>query len=128
MTVRIVVADSREARFYDIERADMPLRRVGHLPEGKTHHQHERESVSHQHEADPFVRQVAHALETARQQNTFERLVLIAGPQVLGLLRGALSKSLTAEIVAEVPKDLVHQSDADVLAHVPESAFAHQQK
>ena len=54
----------------------------------------------------------------------FDRLVLMAGPSFLGLLRAALSKPLRASLVAEVPKDLVHQGEDALRSHLTPQIFA----
>ena len=47
----------------------------------------------------------------------------MAAPGFLGLLRKALPRSVQEAVVAEVHKDLVHQPDEVVQAHVPREAF-----
>jgi protein required for attachment to host cells len=47
----------------------------------------------------------------------------MAGAPFLGMLRAALRKSVRAAVVAEVSKDLVHQTERDVLKHVPWKIF-----
>jgi protein required for attachment to host cells len=43
----------------------------------------------------------------------------MAGPAFLGLLRDALPKTLERVVAAQVNKDLVHQSEAAITAHLP---------
>jgi protein required for attachment to host cells len=50
-------------------------------------------------------------------------MILIAGPPFLGLLRAALPRALQSAVAAEVPKDLVHQSDEVVRQHLPQEAL-----
>ena len=153
MRVRIVVADQGEARFYDIARPDAGLQPAGRLTDPKAH-LHDRDfksdrpgrvfdhapaatgrrgAVAHhgtggerrprKHEAELFARQIAEQLDAATP-GEFDRLVLMAGPAFLGLLRAALSKALHLKLVAEVPKDLVHQGDDAVRAHLSSEIFA----
>jgi protein required for attachment to host cells len=70
-----------------------------------------------------FARQIAAELDSARRRNSFDRIVLIAGPSFIGLLRSALSESVRATLVAEVRKDLVRQDESIVRAYVPPDAF-----
>ncbi len=70
-----------------------------------------------------FARQVAAELDGARLRDGFDRIVLIAGPAFIGLLRSALSEPVRATLVAEVRKDLVHQEESMVHAYVPPEAF-----
>ncbi len=153
MRIRIVVADQGEARFYDVVRPGAALRAVGRITDPKAH-LHDRDfksdrpgrvfdhastatgrrgAVAHhgtggerrprKHEAQLFARQIAEQLEAARPGG-FDRLVLVAGPPFLGVLRAALSKPLLANLVAEVPKDLVHQGDDVLRAHLVPEIFA----
>ncbi len=71
-----------------------------------------------------FARQVAAELDTARRSVGFDRIVLMAGPAFIGLLRSALSESVRATLVAEVRKDLVRQDESIVHAYIPPEAFS----
>jgi len=152
MRIRIVVADQAEATFYDIEHLAEGLHAAGRLEHPEAH-LHDRDLVSdrpgrvfdrapnpghrrgatarhgtggerspHKHEAQLFARRVAE--ELARQGPGFDRLVLMAGPQMLGLLREALTETTREKLVAEVNKDLAHQPSSAVLEHLPQTAFA----
>lgn len=153
MHMRIVVADQSEARFYDTEGAAAPLRLTGHLtdPKGRLHdrdfksdrpgrvfdhaapatgrrgavghHGTGGERHPHKHEAVLFAHRIADELDTARLEKQFDRVVLVAEPAFLGLLRAALPKRFHAVIVATVPKDLVHQDETVLRAHLPEHAY-----
>ncbi len=153
MQVRIVVADQGEARFYDAGRRDARLLEVGrvenpearmhdrdlksdrpgrvfdHAPTGAgrrgavAHHAVGGESTPRKHEARIFAKQIVEELERARREEGFERIVLMAGPAFLGLLRQALPSSLHPMVVAEVPKDLVHQDEEAIQAHLPREVF-----
>jgi protein required for attachment to host cells len=151
MRVRIVVADRGEARFYDVASLRAPLKLAGRLsdstarlhdrdlttdrpgrvfdhappPTGRrgavAHHGAGDEPGPREHEAERFARQIAERLEAARQG--FDRVVLMAEPGFLGTLRIALSKGVAASVAAEVPKDLVHQDDDAVRAHLTREMF-----
>jgi protein required for attachment to host cells len=47
----------------------------------------------------------------------------MAGAPFLGMLRAALRKSVRATVIAEVPKDLVHQTEREVRMHMPREVF-----
>ncbi len=153
MIIRIVVANEGEAHFYDTSRPGAPLTEAGHLENPSAHlHDRDlksdrpgrvfdrapsgtgrRGAVSHhgvggerrprRHEAELFARHVVEALETARREERFERVVLIAAPAFLGLLRAALPKSLRSSVAAEVDKDLVRQPEEAIQAQLPRAAF-----
>jgi protein required for attachment to host cells len=150
--VRIVVAGAAEARFYDTDSPKGPLHLAARLTDPNAH-LHDRDRVTdrpgrkfdhaplgarrgatarhstggeespRKHEAEVFARRVAEELERGNSHNGFERVVVIAGPSFLGLLRNALSSSLRSKIVAEIPKDVVHQAESAVQEHLPQEAF-----
>lgn len=135
---RIVVADQSEANFYD-RRGRGALKPAGHLADPKARlHEREltsdrpgrvfervasvkgrkdaavRHSVDggrspRKHRAEVFARKVVGELRNAQRSGGFDRLVIIAAPAFLGLLRVAMPKTLREAIVREIPKDLVHQ-------------------
>lgn len=55
---------------------------------------------------------VIHALEAEWQKGAHDRIVLAAGPKMLGALRDAMPKALAGHIAAELSKDL-----SDIPAH-----------
>lgn len=153
MRIRIVVANQAEAAFYDVEsridapqfrtritdpqahlhdrdfKSDRPGRVFDHAPaiagrRGATaHHGTQGERRPRKHEAELFARRVAEQLEEAQHKGEFDRLVVMAAPTFLGLLRRALPGSMRPRIAAEVGKDLVHEPPGVVQAHVPREAF-----
>jgi protein required for attachment to host cells len=150
MYIRIVVADESTAIFYDLEgptkslqlagRIDDPRARLhdqdlvsdrpgrvfdhGPLRAGRRgaspHHGTGGEHDAHKHEVESFARQLAHELETAQRAGSFDRLVVMAGPKFLGMLREVLPASVSSTIAAEVAKDLVHQPPNTIKAHLPQ--------
>jgi protein required for attachment to host cells len=75
------------------------------------------------HEAALFAQKIADRLERARRDDEFDRLVVMAPPAFLGLLRQALSQSLRASVAAEVNKSLVQRPLSVMQAHLPDAAF-----
>jgi protein required for attachment to host cells len=150
---RILVADQSEARFYDLERGS-PMQIAGRLlnPDAHLHDRDlksdrpgrvfsraatpgTRRGASARHatggENSPrkrvallFARQIGGELDRARRAGRFDRLVVMAGPQFLGVLRTALPSALRKVTVAEVGRDLVHQSERVLRAHLPPEALA----
>jgi protein required for attachment to host cells len=153
MLTRVVIADQSEARFYDVERVGAPFRLVARLTDSiarlhdrdlksdkpgrvfdhaassgqrrgaVAHHSTGGESSPRKHETQLFARRIAQELETAHRENRFERVVLIAGPAFLGVLRAELPKSVSTAVAAEVPKDFVHESEEAMHAHLSKYAF-----
>jgi protein required for attachment to host cells len=140
MRVRILVASQSDARFFDLDHwEDMP-RASGELTDSKAHlHNRDfnsdrpgrvfdhasswpngrREETPRRHEAAVFATRIADELERARRAEEFERLIVMAGPAFLGLLRHAFPEALRHTVLAEVPKDLVHQGASVVREHIP---------
>ncbi|HTY48869.1 MAG TPA: host attachment protein [Steroidobacteraceae bacterium] len=151
--VRVVVADEGSARFYDLISLQEPLQPFDDLVDHRAHlHDRDfksdrpgrvfdhaaaagarRGSVGHhatggdrrprQHEAEQFARRIIDALEAGRRAGGFQALVLMAGPPFLGVLRAAMPAALRAVVTAEVHKDLVHEGEQAVRAHLPPDAF-----
>lgn len=154
MRIRIVVANQAEAAFYDLEsrngepkfatrltdplahlhdrdlKSDRPGRVFDHAPlaghrRGATaHHGTGGERRPRKHEAEVFARQVAEQLERARHNAEFDRLVVMAAPSFLGLLREVLPDSVRPHVAAEVRKDLVNAPAAKMRAHIPPGVFS----
>jgi protein required for attachment to host cells len=150
MNVRIVVANESGALLYDLKDAtkalqftgklsnprarlhdrdlvsDRPGRRPDHAPVqsgrrgASPHHATAGAHEAHEHEVESFARQVAHELEVAGVAGQFDRLVIMAGPKFLGMLRALLPASVSSALVAEVPKDLVNQPVHAIREHLPE--------
>ncbi len=152
MNVRIVVADERQASFYDAvtpkspmtergslhnERGgkrdieletDRPGRRFGGVGHGNGgveghHHGVTGEKSTVQHELTLFAKEVAQRIETDRARNEFDRLVLVAGPKMLGLLRQSLSSPTQSMLAGEISKDILRQGPEVILKAVPIEAF-----
>jgi protein required for attachment to host cells len=152
MRIRVVVASQGEVCLYDLGsrtgrlklaarwsdplahlhdrdfKSDRPGRVFDHASgagrRGATaHHGTGGERRPRRHEAELFARRVAEQLTEASRKGEFDRLVLMAPPAFLGLLRKAIPGSMRDQVAAEVRKDLMHQSPAVVLAHVPPEAL-----
>ncbi|HEX7013287.1 MAG TPA: host attachment protein [Steroidobacteraceae bacterium] len=145
--MRLVVADQREANFFDLRNGvaqpesrgtiineasglkdrDLESDRSGRRF-GGTHgarHAVDGERSTERHETEQFAREVARAIEGARVRHEFDRLVLVAEPRMLGLLREALPESCRAVVAAEIPKDLVHHEPSVIRDAVPREVFFH---
>jgi protein required for attachment to host cells len=154
MSIRVVVADQSEAKFYDLGRrpeklqlvsrlldplahlhdrdfkSDRPGRVFDHAPmsggrRGATaHHATTGERRPRRHEAEQFARRIADELERAQRHREFDALIILAGPMFLGLIREALSHAVRSTVVAEITKDLVHKSAREVIKHLPPRSYA----
>lgn len=155
MNVRVVVADERQANFFDTPRygaplllratlenpvggmrdieleADRPGRRFGGAsgvrhgsgPQQAHHHGVDGERSTERHELSLFAKEVAQKIDGDRMKREFDRLVIIAGPKMLGLLRQELPDTCKGVVAGEIPKDLA-QHGTDVIRNVlPREAF-----
>jgi protein required for attachment to host cells len=139
--VWILVADSSEARIYSARnlRSELELvdrltheasrlhaRELGSDVPGRVHdrfgpgrHSLDQGQQLKHTEKQRFAREIAARLAEAQQQGKFDRLVVMAGPEFLGILRACLDKSVAETVIAEVSKDLVAHDVAAIRTHLP---------
>jgi protein required for attachment to host cells len=67
-----------------------------------------------------FAKTLARFLEKEALKKSYQRLVLVASPNMLGDLRSELSVHALAAVSDQVNKDLVHMDDAAVAKHLSE--------
>ena len=65
-----------------------------------------------------LAKHIVAALEAEWHKGGAGRIVLVAGPKMLGVLRKAMPKALAAEITQEINKDLSDIPDQDLAAHL----------
>lgn len=153
MRMRVVVADQSEASMYELQTDRNALELVTRLSDPKAHlHDRDfnsdrpgrvfdhaaapgkRRGATAHHatgserrprrlEAEHFATQIAEVLDRGLQRGEFDTVVLMAGPFFLGLLRRALSPSVSAVVRGEITKDLVHQSADAILEYLPLPPF-----
>ncbi len=127
----VVVANKAKAQIYSQKRLRGPLSLVRTLAheKGRAHLQdlvsdqpgrvHDRMGPA-RHRMEPntgfqeedllrFARSVADHLTSAHQRKDFDRLVLIAAPALLGILRKTISPHVAEVIIDEIPKDMIGQ-------------------
>jgi protein required for attachment to host cells len=61
-----------------------------------------------------FAKQIAQALNTLKERNDFDALVLVADPQTLGQIRSALHKTVENAVIKSLSKDLTNHSLAEI--------------
>jgi len=69
-------------------------------------------------EASNFAREIADQILDRRNANEFDRLVLVAEPGFLGMLRDALDDATAKTIHGEVRKDIVDRPLDDIKEHL----------
>jgi protein required for attachment to host cells len=111
----IVVADGARARIFLAERLDHPWQVVAEQehPESRARTPElvtdmpalERGTLPKEREAELFAREIAEQLERAFHAHQFQRLVLVAPPEMMGYLRNALPDTVAAVVTDEITKD-----------------------
>ena len=87
---------------------------------GEGRHAMERPSDPHRSAKKVFAGTLATMLAEQAARNSFDRLVIVAPPQMLGDLRAALSPNVRDKVHAELGKDLTHVPDHDLMPHLAE--------
>jgi protein required for attachment to host cells len=82
-------------------------------------HAIEREDL-HRKEKERFAQSLAESLEKRFANREYERLVIAAAPETLGIIRSALSDKVRAVIMAEVAKDLTKIPNPQIRPHLGE--------
>lgn len=138
----IVVAESSQARIFSAHTPIAPLNeltamshpqsraKVGELVStgrgltfqsaGEGRHTTEPSQDAKAHEAELFARQVVQYLETGRNEHRFDRLIVVAPPAFLGLMRSVYSDALAKLVTHEVPKNLAQLPTPEIRSHLPE--------
>jgi protein required for attachment to host cells len=132
----IVVADRSRARIFSVETPKGPLIELADLvhPEARAH---ERDLTSDrpgrsrdQHVLSPphsardqqaqgFAREIADELEDGRHNARFEQLLVVAAPDILGMLRKTMSTSVAKTVTLEIDKNMTQHDPADIRKLLP---------
>jgi len=107
-----------KAQAIDADRPGRSFQSSGMKRHGMT-----REVDAKTQETMTFARQVAERLENARRQGEVERVILVAAPQFLGLLRQTFGADLRRIIDQEFNLDLLQMNPQEIRAHLPEALF-----
>lgn len=138
----VLVADSSRARIFTTSNSAAPLQEQETLahPEGRLHeqsltsdlpgkdsnrtgsghHAMDAETEPKRQEAIDFAKRIAKHLDQARSKKEISRLIIVAAPSFLGILRDQLSKPTAKLIAWELDKNLVQQNPDDIRAHMPQ--------
>lgn len=136
MTTLIAVAQKAVARFFRHPAAGEPLEELETLdhPQSALHNgdlvtdspgaTKERmgpqvramqpQQTAKEREAENFARQVAARIRDARLSNEYDRAVVIAAPEFLGLLRASLDPTESAFITDEIAKNVATHDRASI--------------
>lgn len=133
----IVVADGAHARVFEEKRPLAPLQELpdhGMNQKGSDRPAAKGSATVHEragsgrhagHDDSPkeeaehrFLKRLAAHLDEAARAKAFDRVVLVAPPKALGLLRGELSSAVAAMVEASDPHDRVSETAADLHKHL----------
>ena len=68
-----------------------------------------------------FVKKIVELLESANFRGDYDRLVLLAAPAMLGVIRKTLTSKLTKAVIKEIPKDVIGQDLGKIQAQLRRS-------
>jgi protein required for attachment to host cells len=63
-----------------------------------------------------FMKKIVGVLES--RQGDFDRLILVAPPRALGLLRKSLPDTVASKVTGEIGKDLTQLPNAELASHL----------
>lgn len=135
MTTYIVVADAARARIFtrdalELAEQESMVHAAGRLHEGDlitdrrgadvhesmstTSRSSGEEGAASRHENELFAKEVVQRLYTARVDNRMEKLIMVAPPKFLGLLREKLDNPTQKLVIHTLSKDLSKASLSDI--------------
>lgn len=140
MNTWVVVADSSRARFLTMESRSQPLKELADMVHTQSR-LHEGEVLSDregnisrghgnggysfeaptdlkEHELETFARQIAHKLEEGRVSGTYQKLILVAPPSLLGKVRQTVNHHVLEMISHSLDKNLVAEDADEILKRI----------
>ena len=99
--------------------SDRPGRTFDRAGEGR--HAKEPPTDPARYEKERFAREVAQKLDDDRKHHNFDELIVVAPPQFLGDLRGAMSVQLKGCVSKEVNKDFSKMKPTEILEHLKDT-------
>lgn len=136
----VIVAESSRARIFAMRGLANPLQELedlvnpaGSEPEralasdrpGRTTDSSARRRHAKEPQVSPreqvalvFAREIADRIEQGRTHGKFEKLIIVAAPEFLGLLRRSLTETSRQKIWKEVRKNLVREDERIIRDHL----------
>lgn len=75
-----------------------------------------------EHQTEVFARDIADYLLRGYQDRHFQKLMLVASPQFLGVIRKLLHPDLISSVTLEINKDYTHLDKKELLEHLDEKS------
>ena len=137
----LVVADQTRARIFEVDRSQNELSEIEHLvnPDARLHERdlvsddkgraydsfgtgrhamENRVSAKHQNVVD-FVGRINEKLLLELNARKYNKLYLMAAPELLGILRDKLDPHIQKVVAAEIHKSMTRHSISDIAQHLP---------
>lgn len=76
-----------------------------------------------EHDLSLFAKEVGRRIDADRVGHKFDKLVIVAPPKMLGLLRRAMPAPLQSMVAGEVAKDLTRHGPDAIVNTIPRDAF-----
>lgn len=136
----VLVADESAARLFASDKIRVELNEIEVLvnPEARIHerelgterkgrgfesanpsrHAMEPSTSIREERARDFAREIARKLEQGANQQSYERLILIAAPDFLGLLRQQFRAGVQDRVARSIDKNLVKETPQVILGHL----------
>jgi protein required for attachment to host cells len=138
----VLVADSSRARIFAVDTPRGPLREIEDLvhPPSRLHdrelgtdrpgrsfdsagegrHAMEQDVSAKEQEVIYFAGDLASRLEAGRTRREYDRLILVAPPAFLGVLRKKISGETAKMVTQEIDKGLAQLPERELREHLPE--------
>lgn len=81
-------------------------------------------SSAEDHAAEQFARSLRDLLEQGRTRNAYERLALVAPPEFLGFLHGAIGDQVARLVAVEINKNLTGRRAEEVREYLPDDLWS----
>jgi protein required for attachment to host cells len=95
-------------------------RRMPRIQIGQGHHAVEDPMSPKEKAAVDFARDIADDLDKAVATDEFDKLVIVAEPEFLGMLRDKLSDKTSKRVALELPKNISKQAPDEIRKHLPD--------
>lgn len=102
--------------------SDNPGRAFDSIGQGR--HAMEQKVSPRQHEVIAFAKLLADRVEQARARNEVSRVILVAPPEFLGHLRGALEQETRRVVESEFKLNVVRMRADEIRARLPEKLYS----
>ncbi len=140
--VWVVVADEAKARILSTRKSTEPLVEINSLSSPEAHdreqdlvsdksgrggngsgegrHAMDEKNTHKEQYALRFAKELSDLLEKNQQSKSYIKLIIVAAPRFLGLLRKELSKGVIQLVSLEIDKDLTMMDSQDIRKHLPQ--------